>query len=33
MFGYRYKEAEWEVDNVEEEIQYKGPGVAFNFRF
>ena len=33
MFGYRYKEAEFEDNNVEEEIQYKGLGVAFNFRF
>ena len=31
--GYRYKEAELEDDGVNEDYEYKGPAVAFNFRF
>ena len=31
--GYRYKEAEFEEGGVNEDYEYKGPAVAFNFRF
>ena len=33
MFGYRYKEAEFEHDGLEKKFKYKGPLVGFNFRF
>ena len=33
LLGYRYKEAEFEEDGFEEDYTYKGPAVAFNFRF
>lgn len=33
MFGYRYKEAEFEDDGLNEDYEYKGPALAFNFRF
>jgi hypothetical protein len=32
IFGYRYKEAEFEDDGLEEDYEYKGPVVGFNFR-
>ncbi len=33
LFGYRYKEAEFEEGGIEEDYEYKGPLAAFNFRF
>ena len=33
LFGYRYKEAEFDENDVEEEYTFQGPAVAFNFRF
>ncbi len=33
LFGYRYKEAEFEEGGLVEDYQYKGPAAAFNFRF
>ena len=33
MLGYRYKEAEFEHDDLKEKFEYKGPLVGFNFRF
>lgn len=33
MFGYRYKEAEFKSGAIEENYDYKGPVVGFNFRF
>ena len=33
MLGYRYKEAEFEHDNIKEKFKYKGPLIGFNFRF
>ena len=33
MLGYRYKEAEFEHDEFEEEFEYKGPLIGFNLRF
>jgi hypothetical protein len=33
LIGYRYKEAELEDGGIKEEYEYKGPAVAFNFRF
>jgi hypothetical protein len=33
LFGYRYKEAEFEEGGLEEDYDYKGPLAAFNFRF
>jgi hypothetical protein len=33
MLGYRYKEAEFEHDDIEEKFEYKGPLIGFNFRF
>jgi hypothetical protein len=33
MVGYRYKEAEFEGDDLDEEYDYKGPVVGFNFQF
>jgi len=32
MFGYRYKEAEFKHDGLEEKFEYQGPLVGFNFR-
>lgn len=32
MFGYRYKEAEFDQNKLKEEYTYKGPLLAFNFR-
>ncbi len=33
LLGYRYKEAEFEEGGLEEDYEFKGPAVAFNFRF
>jgi hypothetical protein len=33
LLGYRYKEAEFEHDDIEEKFEYKGPLIGFNFRF
>ena len=33
LIGYKYKEAELEDGGIEEDYEYKGPLVAFNFRF
>jgi hypothetical protein len=33
LIGYRYKEAEFEDGSLEEDYEYKGPIVGFNFRF
>ncbi len=33
LFGYRYKEAEFEAGGLEEDYEYKGPVAGFNFRF
>ena len=33
MFGYRYKKAKYEYDNIEEDNEYYGPLIGFNFRF
>ncbi len=33
LFGYRYKEAEFEEGGLEEDYEYKGPLAAFSFRF
>ncbi len=33
MFGYRYKEAEFKHGKLEEENEYYGPLLGFNFRF
>ncbi len=33
LFGYRYKEAEFEEDGLVEDYVYKGPLAGFNFRF
>ena len=33
LFGYRYKEAEFEEGGLEEDYEYKGPLAAYNFRF
>jgi len=33
LFGYRYKEANFESGRLEEDFDYKGPLVGFNFRF
>lgn len=33
MFGYRYKEAEFDEDGLNEDYQYKGLLAGFNFRF
>ena len=33
MFGYRYKEAEFEHGKLEEKNEYYGPLLGFNFRF
>ena len=33
IVGYRYKEAELEEGGIKEDYEYRGPAVAFNFRF
>jgi hypothetical protein len=33
LLGYRYKEAEQEESGLEEDYEYKGPVLGFNFRF
>ena len=33
MFGYRYKKAKFEYNNLEEDNEYYGPLLGFNFRF
>ena len=33
MLGYRYKEAQFKYKNLEEDNEYYGPLVGFNFRF
>jgi len=33
LFGYRYKEAEFEDGGLEEDYEFKGPVAGFNFRF
>ena len=32
MLGYRYKESEFEDGGLEEDYEYKGPVIGFNFR-
>ena len=33
MLGYRYKDAEFKDNGLEEKYDYKGPVIGFNFRF
>jgi hypothetical protein len=33
MLGNRYKEAEFEHDDIKEKYRYKGPMIGFYFRF
>ncbi len=33
MLGYRYKDSEFDDDGLEEDYDYKGPVIGFNFRF
>ena len=33
MVGYRYKDSEFDDSGLEEDYDYKGPLLGFNFRF